>query len=87
MSDEVRSSYGSRVRKIDSALVTSLVKEHRGSELLIRDSETEGFFVRFSARGRAAFGVAYSFAGRERRIGGRIGEAIDQVRGKRVELA
>ncbi len=55
-------------RKIDNALVVQMTKHHRGSQILIRDSEQSGFFVRASARGQVSFGVAYSFDGRERRM-------------------
>lgn len=55
-------------RKIDNALVVHMTKHHRGLQILIRDTEQSGFFVRVSARGQVSFGVAYSFDGRERRM-------------------
>lgn len=38
------------------------------SEIMVRDTITDGFFVRVSQGGRLSFGVAYCFAGKERRM-------------------
>jgi integrase len=55
-------------RKIDNALVVQMSKHHRGPQVLIRDTELTGFFIRVSAQGRVSFGVAYTFNGCERRM-------------------
>jgi integrase len=64
---EPKTNYGGHKRKIDHALVVELTS-HRGAELLIRDTSTDGFFLRVTPTGRVAFGVAYTFNGRERRM-------------------
>ena len=53
--------------RIDAKLAASLT-QNRDRELLIRDTETKGFYIRASKTGRVTFGVAYSFNGRERRM-------------------
>jgi integrase len=64
---EARTKHGERKRKIDHTLVVELTS-HRGPELLVRDTGTDGFFVRVTRNGRVSFGVAYTFDGRERRM-------------------
>lgn len=64
---DTKTNYGGRKRKIDHSLVVELTS-HRGAELLIRDTSTDGFFLRVTPTGRVAFGVAYTFNGRERRM-------------------
>lgn len=62
-----KTNYGGHKRKIDHSLVLELTS-HRGRELFIRDTSTDGFFVRVTPTGRVAFGVAYTFNGCERRM-------------------